>query len=142
MKDKKTTVLIATLFIVLAITAIFLLKRYKEEKEISNLLVGVKSEVTDWNPDDLTITLKFLTNNAVQTSRAKITFPGSSVRLTGCSGTTQQLIDGTNANELEDAFLIGDRVEVAAKKYSLSESVPKEFEVSYVVNETPKVCED
>jgi len=141
MRDKKIKVLIATPFVVLAVAATFLLKKYREEKEISDLLVGVEAEVTDWNPRDLTITLKFLTNNAVQTSRAKITFPGSSVRLAGCSG-TQRLIDGTNANELEDAFRIGDRVEVAAKKYSLSESVPEEFEVSYVVNQTPKGCEN
>ncbi len=136
----------ATLLTALAVVAFFLMKKYGEEKKINNLLVGVEAEVVGWDAGSLTLTLKFAGDGSVRLSRAKISLPGSSVRVTKyssqkCANVVQETLE-EGSSELADAFRPGDSVEVTAKKHVLSESVPNEFEVNYVVNETPKKCEN
>lgn len=146
MKNRRTMVVSATLLAALAVVAFFLTRKYGEEKEVSDLLVGVEAEVVGWDAGSLTLTLKFVGDGSVRLSRAKISLPGSSVRVTKyssrkCANVVQETLE-EGSSELADAFRPGDSVEVAAKKHVLSESVPNEFEVNYVVNETPKECEN
>lgn len=144
MQNRKKTTLIVVFFALSIIAAVFFSKEYKKEKEINNLLVGVEAEVVGWDAGSLTLTLKFAGEGSVRLSRAKISLPGSSVRVTKyssqkCANVVQETLE-EGSSELADAFRPGDSVEVAAKRHALSESVPNEFEVNYVSNETPKVC--
>jgi len=146
MKNRRVVVVSAALLTALAVVAFFPMKKYREEREVDDLLTGVEAEVVGWDAGSLTLTLKFAGSGSVRLSRAKISLPGSSVRVTKyssqkCANVVQETLE-EGSYELADAFRPGDSVEVAAKRHVLSESVPNEFEVNYVVNETPKGCEN